>query len=338
MTEFERDAHAVLLPVVSDFEVDPWLRRLLEQGTRSVLVGESRDEYVARAMSADRHDGESVETFTAFAADVERSTDGLPLLAVDQEPWGIARLHGLVPVFPDKDELANLSDEEISAAAAAVGAAARRLGVNVFLSPVLDVLSGANPWLQGRTLDYGHEQVGRIAAAFVTGVQGAGVMAVAKHFPGHPELADDPALRDTVLDNQHTVDADLLPFGKVIAAGVRAIMTGPVVVNAIDPDEPASTSAKTVGILRRDLGFQGLIVTDDLDTPSTTRGRSLRDTVLASLEAGADLLLLPGGPELIEIAHDIARQAQLDPAFGIRLAEAAERVRHTADLAGSGRN
>lgn len=330
MSESERDAHAVLLPVAGALKMDNWLRQLLSRGTRSVLIGETRAEYVSRAMTADRRVRESTESFTSFTAGIERAAEGPALIAVDQEPWGIARLHDLVPAFPDQDVLAGLADEEISAAAAGVGAAARRLGVNMFLSPVLDVLSGANPWLEGRTLPYGEEEVGRIGAAFVAGVQSAGVIAVAKHFPGHPALAQDPALHDTMLTGTGPVEAASGPFGRVVAVGVRAIMTGPVVVDAVDPDEPASTSATTVGLLRRELGFAGLVVSDDLDTPSTTRGRSVHDTAMAALDAGVDLLLLPGGPELVGLAEQIASRARVDATFGHRLSEAAERVRQAA--------
>jgi beta-N-acetylhexosaminidase len=197
---------------------------------------------------------------------------------------------------------------------------------------VLDVLSGENPWLTGRTLPFGHDEVGRIGAAFVTGVQSAGVLAVAKHFPGHPELALDPAVHDTALDG--SVPMNLEPFRRVVAAGVGAVMTGPVVVPSIDPAEPASTSAATVERLRRDLGFTGLVVSDDLDTPATTRGRPVLETVMAALDAGVDLLLLPGGPELTGLAGRVAARAHADDAFAARLAEAAARVRRTAGASG----
>jgi beta-N-acetylhexosaminidase len=330
MAEHDRDAHAVLLPVAGELKLDPWLRDLLQRGTRSVLIGETRAEYVARTMTPERRLAETGEDFTTFV-DAVRGEVGEPMLcAVDQEPWGIARLHGLVPAFPDPDTLHGLPDGEIAEAAAAVATAARGLGINMFLAPVLDVLSGRNPWLEGRTLPFSHEEVGRIGAAFVAGIQSAGVLAVAKHFPGHPELALDPALHDTTLDRASSADPALSPFRHVVAAGVGAIMTGPVVVSAIDPAEPASTSTATVRLLRQDLGFQGLVVSDDLDTPSTTHGRSLPETVMASLDAGVDLLLLPGGPELTDIAMRIAARARTDDGFAARLSEAADRVRHAA--------
>jgi beta-N-acetylhexosaminidase len=111
-------------------------------------------------------------------------------------------------------------------------------------------------------------------------------------------------------------------------------MTGPVIVESVDPTEPASTSSATIDLLRGRLGFPGLVVSDDLDTPSTLHGRSFSDTVLAGLEAGADLLLLPGGPELADIAQRIAGRARREPVFAARLRTAAERVRRVAEIAG----
>lgn len=333
MTSFVRDAHAVLLPVAGELSVEPWLRALLERGTVAVLSGETRDEYVARAMSAKRRASESAGSISAFVADVERVVDGPVLIAVDQEPWGIARLHDLVPPFPAPRQLPRMPNEEIKSLAAAVASAARRMGVNMFLAPVLDVLTGANPWLEGRTLSLDAAEVGRISAAVVAGVQSVGVVAVAKHFPGFPILPLDPALYDTRLPSHESTDSDLVPFKRVISAGVKAIMTGPAIVQAIDPLQPASTSVRTMNVLRRQLAFDGLIVSDDLDAPSTTTGRSLTDTVFASLEAGADLLLLPGGPEVLDIAQSVAVRAEEDPAFGMRVVEAAQRVRGTAAVA-----
>ncbi|GAA5165220.1 MULTISPECIES: glycoside hydrolase family 3 N-terminal domain-containing protein [Amycolatopsis] len=320
MTAHERDAHTVLLPVAGELAVGPWLRDLLRRGTRSVLIGETREEYVAREMTPQRRAEETAEDFRKFVAAVEAEAGAPVLVAVDQEPWGIARLHDLVPAFPAADSLRGLPDEEIATAAAAVGRAARALGVNMFLAPVLDVLSGANSWLEGRTLPFDEEEVARIGAAFVSGVESAGVLAVAKHFPGHPELAADPALHDVTSTGERVADT---PFRRAITAGLRGIMTGPVVVAASDPAEPASTSPVIVRELREELGFDGLVVSDDLDTPSTTHGRGLLDTTLAAVDAGVDLLLLPGGPELA----GIAARAEADSTFAARLAEAAGRTR-----------
>jgi beta-N-acetylhexosaminidase len=110
-------------------------------------------------------------------------------------------------------------------------------------------------------------------------------------------------------------------------------MLGPAVVEALDPSEPAATSRTTVDLLRRSLAFNGLIISDDLDAPSTTHGRSLVDTVFASIEAGAELLLLPGGDEVVALAEAIAARSGEDQVFGQAVARAAQHVRKTAEAA-----
>lgn len=333
MDQHARDAYAVLLPVVEELSVSPWLRALLERGTIAVLPGETRDEYVARSMSPERRATETAADFTRFVSEVEGLAGTSVLVAVDQEPWGIQRLHGLVPAYPETSLLPQLSDDEIRSSAKAVAAAAADVGVNMFLAPVLDVLRGANPWLEGRTLALDPDEVGRIAAAVVTGVRDGGVVAVGKHFPGFPRLDLDPALQDTVLAAEETGEADLIPFRRVIDAGVGAVMLGPAVVEALDPREPAATSKTMVELLRGSLAFDGLIISDDLDAPSTTHGRSLVDTVFASIEAGAELLLLPGGDEVVHLAEAIATRSSDDHAFGQAVARAAEHVRVVAETA-----
>ncbi|WP_210925449.1 glycoside hydrolase family 3 protein [Streptomyces sp. B93] len=311
--------------------MSPWLRTLLERGTVAVLPGESREEYVARGMSPQRRATETAADFGRFVSEVQGLAGAPVLVAVDQEPWGIQRLHGLVPPYPETGLLARLSDDEIRAASKAVAAAAAGVGVNMFLAPVLDVLRGPNPWLEGRTLALAPEEVGRIAAAVVLGVQDGGVVAVGKHFPGFPRLDLDPALEDTVLAGEESGADDLVPFRRAVDAGVGAIMLGPAVVEELDPHEPASTSKAVVELLRGPLGFSGLIVSDDLDAPSTTHGRSLLGTVFASIEAGTELLLLPGGDEVVALADAIAERSRADQGFARAVALAARHVRAVAE-------
>ncbi len=326
----EESAHAVLLPVVGDLKVEPWLDEALARGTVAVLIAETRDEYVARRMSPARRRSETRADIQGFADSVRVAVGGPALVALDQEPWGIQRLHDLVKGFPIAAELTAMSDAEIASSARGVATGAREMGVNMFLSPVVDVLVGENPWLQGRTLDLDPREVGRIAAAFVRGVQEAGVVAVAKHFPGYPELAEDPALHDTFVATFQSRETDLDPFVQVVRAGVLGVLTGPAIVAAVDPDQPSSTSASTIDLLRGEIGFSGLVVSDDLEAPSTTRGRSLSETAVASLAAGTDLLLVGGGPEIGHITEALVDCASTDEAFSERLIQAADRVRGLA--------
>lgn len=333
-----RDSAAVLLPVVGDLTVAPWLTDLLQRGLRSALMAETREEYVARAMSPERHAVESADDIRSWIGEASDRAEGALLIAVDQEPWGIRRLHRLVPECPTPLEASPATLTYFEGAARSVAAAAKALGVSLFLSPVLDVLTGSNPWLEGRTFpaQLSPEDVGRIGAAYIRGTQTAGIATVAKHFPGYPNIAADPALDATAaVMAKSWNERSLAPFREAIGAGSTGMMLGPAIVQSVDRHEPASTSPATVSLLRDKLSFRGMIVSDDLDAPATLLGRDLYSTAVASLRAGADLLLLNGGDHLPALADHICQFAQSDDEFARRLSNAANQVRGVADQYGT---
>ncbi len=326
-----RDAHAVLFPAFADLNLDETLQAFLRNGGQSLLLGETRAEYVSRAMSVERRAAESGGDI-AHLAGAARQASGRPmLLALDQELGGIQRLHGLVTPLPDAATAAAMTSDAIEAISARVASEARQLGITLFLSPIIDVVIGANPWLERRTLGTDPAQVARIAAAFVRGVRSAGVAAMAKHFPGHPVLPTDPALEQAhVRSSLAELTAGYAPWEAVIAAGVDAIMTGPAVIDAFDPVNAASTSPAIMRHLRQRFAFKGLIISDDLDAKAILQENTLGATAVAALAAGADLLLLAAGPHLDEIVEAITKADTDGQLAAGRLAEAAGQVRALA--------
>ncbi len=329
MTSIESDAHAVLFPAFASLELDEHVTRFLRSGGKSILLGEGREEYVSRAMSAERHAFETADMFRSVTA---RATElaGPVLVAVDQELAGIQRLAVLGAELPSLEEARTMSEPALILRCETAARLARSVGVNLFLAPILDVVTGENAWLRGRTLGSDASEVSRLGAAFVRGVQSAGVAATAKHFPGYPALDADPAIDDTAYVGELS-EASIAPFRSAIAAGVRAVMTGPAPVAALGGETPASTSPAVMGFLRERLGFQGLIVTDDLDSKATLRGSAVDAVAIEALDAGAELLLIAAGPHLEEVAHAIAdavRRGRLEPS---KLTRAAGKVRALAD-------
>lgn len=326
----EQDAHAVLLPAFAGMDFDEVMEPFLENGGWSILIGETRAEYLARSMSEERLRLETVQSFAEDIARLTRLRPGL-IVAVDQELAGIERLNGLVPGLPHLSEALAMGKEQLEGRCFETATAALALGVTLFLAPIADVVTGSNPWLKNRTMTSDRDTVGRLVEAFVAGVERAGIVAATKHFPGFNVLAGDPALEDVILETPlDDILRNATPFQAAIASGSRAIMVGPTVVKAIDPQQPACTSSAVMSMLRKDFGFAGLIISDDLDAPATMLGRSLGDTAIASLAAGADLLLVSGSADfgnLTSTIVDAAKSSKLSPA---RLAEAATRVRRTA--------
>jgi beta-N-acetylhexosaminidase len=326
------DAHAVILPAFDTTTLCDSVKRFLESGGCSILLGESRQEYVARKMSEDRRSAETSNTFLH----VTREAAGLAgdlLVAVDQEVGGICRMHDLVPAFPDIEKLAGYDTGRFENVSASVARAARGMGVNCFLGPVLDVLTGRNPWLSGRTWSTDPDEIARISSAYIRGVQSAGVAATAKHFPGFHDIALDPAIEPgaKVTDNAGSFEPGFIPFADAIESNVELIMVGPAIVEAFDNEKPASTSPAIISMLRSEFGFKGVVMSDDLDSRATMRDRTIEQVAIDALKAGSDFLLLAAIDRQLERVPDaICRAVEEGDLAENRLHESATKVRALA--------
>jgi beta-N-acetylhexosaminidase len=170
------------------------------------------------------------------------------------------------------------------------------VGLNMDLAPVLDV-GGPNvdKHLVGRTFGKDPGQVAILGEAVITGLQTKGVISVAKHFPGLGPATLDPHedLPTIGVDAREMEEIHLVPFKAAIDKGVSAIMTSHALYPALDPDFPATLSHTIcTGLLREKLGFQGLVITDDLEMGAIRDHWGVPEAALASVEAGADILLI----------------------------------------------
>jgi beta-N-acetylhexosaminidase len=331
-SDIVRDAHAVLLPAFADIGLDEHISGHLRGGGVAVLLGETREEYVARGMSSERKAAESAASLKSFT-DLARETAGSEVIvAVDEELGGIERLAALIPGLPGLEQALVMPDAELEAACHRTAEAAKALGVNLFLAPIVDVVTAMpHPWLTGRTLGSDAAIVRRIATAYVRGVQAGGVAAAAKHFPGFPALAADPAISPARLTGDKTVlEPSLSVFQAVARDRVAAIMLGPAIVDAIDPIYAASISPAVVAFLRSEVGFDGLIVTDDLDARATLLDYTVEQVAVMALQAGGELLLLASGPHLPHVVSAIVNAVESGVLAEDALARAANKVRNLA--------
>ena len=207
---------------------------------------------------------------------------------------------------------------------------ARAVGVHWVFAPVADVNSNPdNPIINTRSFGEDPQRVAEFVAAFVRGVEENGALATAKHFPGHGDTSTDSHLDlPSVRGDRARLDrVELVPFRAAIAAGTSTIMTGHLAVPAIepDPDVPATLSPKILtDLLREQLGFQGMVVTDALDMGGVTRRYPPAEVAVRSILAGADVLLVPPVPDAALAAlKDAAISGRLPMA---RIDEAATRV------------
>ncbi|KQW47868.1 glycoside hydrolase [Nocardioides sp. Root1257] len=219
------------------------------------------------------------------------------VIAVDEEGGDVTRLHALdgSPVLGPA-ALGAADDVELTRAVGrSIGAELAAVGINLDLGPVADVNSNPdNPVIGTRSFGTEPALVARHVAAWVTGLQEAGVAACAKHFPGHGDTAQDSHLELPTVDADLAVlrTRELVPFAAVVEAGIASVMTSHIVVPAVDPDLPGTLSEPVLGLLRDELAYDGVIVSDALDMAGASAGRGIPEAAVLSLAAGADLLCI----------------------------------------------
>jgi len=223
----------------------------------------------------------------------------VPLLVGADEETGLVTRAKFATDFPGAMALAATGNTDLArAATAATGAELRAAGVNLNFAPVADVnVNPDNPVIGVRSFGADPALAGRMVTASIEGYRSAGVAAVAKHFPGHGDTNVDSHTGLPVIKNSTAKWQELHapPFQSAIAAGVDAIMTGHLVVPALDPSgQPATLSKKVLtGLLRGQLGFRGVIVTDSLSMAGAKVPGGAPEAAVRALLAGADLLLMP---------------------------------------------
>ncbi|MBL0748808.1 glycoside hydrolase family 3 protein [Nocardioides baculatus] len=228
-------------------------------------------------------------------------------LGVDQEGGVVERLRGAASRFPTFMSVGAAGDPALTEQAyAASGAELRGLGFTVDFAPDADVTSGpGDPTIGSRAASSRPATVAEHVVAAAGGFAGAGVLPVIKHFPGHGSVPADSHLTLPV-QTKSLADleaADLVPFREAVAAGLPSVMVGHIDVRAVDPRVPSSLSRKvTTGLLRDELGFDGLVVTDSLRMAGVTRGRPPGRVAVQAIRAGADVLLMPQSPALARAA------------------------------------
>lgn len=220
------------------------------------------------------------------------------LIATDQEGGIVARVRQPATEFPGNMALGATRSPELAEAAARITARElRALGINMNLAPVLDVnVNPANPIIGVRSYGEDPELVARLGVAQIRGYQGEGVIATVKHFPGHGDTDVDSHYGLPIIhhDRETLERVDLRPFREAIAAGVDAVMTAHIVVPALDDAGLPATLSRPIltDVLREELGFDGVIITDALGMQGAQVLPPERIPVEA-IKAGADILLMP---------------------------------------------
>jgi beta-N-acetylhexosaminidase len=304
----EKAVDRCLLPGFVGTEPPDWILRRAAAGLGGVCL-------YARNVSSPEQLGLLTERLHA-------ENPGL-IIAIDEEGGDVTRLEAAAgSSYPGNLALGAVDDADLTRAVArSMGAELAAAGIDLDLAPVADVNSNPiNPVIGVRSFGARSGLVARQTAAWITGLQEAGVAACAKHFPGHGATSLDSHLDLPVVD-EDPHQAALEPFRAAIAAGVQAVMSAHIVVPTID-SMPATISAKVMtALLRDELGFDGLVVSDGLEMRAIAGGVGIVDGTVMALAAGCDLLCIGGGLAGEDIVQEL-REAILSALETGRVSEA----------------
>lgn len=311
---------AVLLPGFTGTTLPDWVAARLRDGLAGVCLF-----------------GPNIVSRTQLRelTDSIRAANPLALIAIDEEGGDVTRLYYDVgSPYPGNAVLGRIDDLAFTERVGrTVGHELVAAGVNLDFAPDVDINSNPdNPVIGVRSFGAAAEPVARHGAAWTRGLQSAGVAASAKHFPGHGDTALDSHLSLPVIDRSldELRERELLPFAAAIAAGTKTIMTSHILVPQVDPHQPATFSRVILqGLLRGELGFEGVIVTDALDMVGASGEIGIPEAAVRAIAAGCDLLCIGTDntdAQMGEIEEALLAAVASDRLDANRLADAAART------------
>jgi beta-N-acetylhexosaminidase len=260
------------------------------------------------------------------------AADAPPFLAIDQEGGRVHRLPEPFTHFPPAEEIGNSGDTELAyQCGRSVAAELALVGLNLNFAPVLDVNSNpANPIIDDRAFGRTPEQVIEMSSAWIRGLRAGGVIPCGKHFPGHGETERDSHLELPVLvkslDQLRKVE--LPSFVHACRNGIEALMTAHVRFTALDRDLPATLSEVIVtGLLRDQLGYDGVVFSDDMDMKAINANFSPAEAAALALNAGVDVLLFCHElTNAVDVFESVCVLAENDPSLRSKIEASVRRI------------
>jgi len=250
-----------------------------------------------------------------------------PFIAIDHEGGSVYRFKGGMTRLPAARSMGRAGSAAARMAGAAAGSELRAIGVTMNAAPVVEALTDGNrAFLQDRVWSDNPGASGRLATSFIEACQSSGVAAVAKHFPGNAESDPHRGLPVLTTTQATLEDVYYAPFRVAIQSGVSTVMLSHVLVPAIDPDLPVSVSPLAIAVLKEQLGFRGIVMTDDLQMAALTGIGGPEAAAVAALSAGADLLMVSGGRTALAVRTALLGALADGRVTRARLQDAAARV------------
>lgn len=239
-----------------------------------------------------------VKDLCNFLQELSIKSHKIPLLiAIDQEGGRVFRLKPPFKQYLSYGELGRTGSENtVRSNALLMADELIEIGVNMNMAPVLDVNTNPkNPIIGDRSFSSDPDVVSRLGSCVIKAFHEKGIIAVGKHFPGHGDTFSDSHLELPVVNHgvERLEGIEFKPFVNTFKTGLKAIMTAHVLYPALDPDYPATMSEKIInGILRKKLGFNGIVITDDMEMKAISNNYSDEKSAIQSIKAGVDILLI----------------------------------------------
>jgi len=276
----------------------------------------------------------TVEGTKALSEAVKESSAIAPFVCIDEEGGTVSRLRtaglpGYVAQPTARRTGATGDPKNAFQAGVAIGAALSSIGVNVNFAPVADVLTNTrNTVIGSRSFGADPALVADMAAEFQAGIKSHGILTAPKHFPGHGNTTEDSHVGSAVSASglDHLSATEYVPFARLIAQGADFIMAGHIIVTEAEPDGLPATLSKyfLTEVLRGELGFSGVIITDAMDMGAITRGFSPAEAAVLAAQAGADMILMP--EDFLSAADGIVKAANAGTIPRDRVRESLTRI------------
>lgn len=231
------------------------------------------------------------------------SNNKIPLfISVDEEGGIVSRMPEGVKKLPSSGSLGRLGSEELSYEVGKIlGYELKLFGFNMNFAPVLDINSNPqNPVIGERAFGSDKELVSKLGIQTMKGIQSQGIISVVKHFPGHGDTSVDSHVGLPRVDHglERLREFELVPFAKAIESGADAVMVAHILFPQIDPENPSTLSKAIItDILKEEMGFEGVVITDDMTMGAIMENYSIGEAVVKSILAGSDLILVCHGHE-----------------------------------------
>src|SRR3989344_3051161 len=265
---------------------------------------------------------QSIEQLRQLVSDLQRLSleySSLPLfIAVDQEGGAISR----IAFGKEKTAQSTIQDQKQAYEVGQLRAEElKSLGVNVNLSPVLDSTEPRD-FLFDRTFQSGRLEAGQLAKALLQGQKEGGILSTVKHFPGYGTIAFNPELKLAAVQDF----PDISPFVFALPAEPEFLLLSNVIYESLDPEYPFSFSPKGIGLIRSDLGFEGIILTDDLNQPSLLDNYNLETIAASPLKAGVNMIMFSQDSYAKEAHKTLSRLVEQNSSLKKNIEDSATRI------------